>query len=607
MRSKLALVLIFLTYLFAFRYYSNYHGMLKGGGDCWGYYVYLPSAFIYHDLGDLKLTLAKRAELKPESVVRKDDGSFQIEEAHACGESIVIKYTYGTALLYAPFFFASHFYCTITHLYPADGFSLPFSFAIALSTLLYACLGLWILRKLLLRYFSDTLTGITLLVIALGTHLFYFSVLNSGMAHPYLFCLYALLLLATDSYYTTGKPGYMLLIGLSCGLITLIRPDEIIALSIPLLWDVGTLAELRARFQFLLSRSLQIAQALLIAALVIFPQLLYWKHLSGHWLYYSYTQEGFDFLHPHLREGLFGFANGWLSYTPIMFFAVIGSFFLPRYFRKGAWATYFFVLLHVYLIYSWWCWQYINGFGSRPMIETYPLLAFSLASFLYTIRNKVLLKGLTYLLFLFFSFLNLFQTWQFGQGLIWTEDANRAFYRSMFLKTHSDHNSLIAYDCAQEQPDEKKLPVSRLIAEKQFRDPASEHLPLRLLSGKTEAILINADSSGVPPLAWLKLSCHIRCETLEPNRYRQAVLVAEFFHKGRSIRWHALRLQNKIGNRENSIWYPGEQGRWADVSFYCKTPHRFTDKDDVLHVFLWNPSDHAIDVDELRVEYRTAN
>ncbi len=72
----------------------------------------------------------------------------------------------------------------------------------------------------------------------------------------------------------------------------------------------------------------------LLFMLPIFPQLLYWKLVSGNWLFYSYGNEGFDFLHPHIFDGLFCFKNGWLSYTPIMLFGLIGIVLMHKKKKK---------------------------------------------------------------------------------------------------------------------------------------------------------------------------------------------------------------------------------------------------------------------------------
>ena len=67
------------------------------------------------------------------------------------------------------------------------------------------------------------------------------------------------------------------------------------------------------------------------AFLVWIPQLLYWKTVTGNYLFYSYADEGFFFLNPQILKGLFSYRNGWLIYSPVMFFALLGIPFLYRY------------------------------------------------------------------------------------------------------------------------------------------------------------------------------------------------------------------------------------------------------------------------------------
>jgi hypothetical protein len=154
MKSKIALFVIALVYLVSFKQYANYNSFLQGGGDSWGYYAYLPASFIYHDLDDLQQTIQKRAEYNPSSVRTQEDGYLQIEEAHAFQKNTIIKYTSGIAILYAPFFLAAHGFCKLTHLYAADGYTFPYNLMIGLSTLLYSIFGLWLIRKILINYFT---------------------------------------------------------------------------------------------------------------------------------------------------------------------------------------------------------------------------------------------------------------------------------------------------------------------------------------------------------------------------------------------------------------------------------------------------------------------
>ncbi|MFN8295529.1 MAG: hypothetical protein U0T69_05005 [Chitinophagales bacterium] len=613
MKSKIAFLIIILIYVASFNYYSNYKDFLKGGGDSWGYYAYLPATFIYHDLDDLQQTIAKRAAYNTFGVRKHESGYLQIEEAHAFEKNTVIKYTNGVAILYAPFFFAAHIFCHNTNLYAADGYTLPYNLMIGIATLLYSLGGLWLLRKLLSRYFSNSITAIVLLAIGLGTNLYFFSVSHLGMSHPFLFALYALCLYSTDQFYITQKKIFAVLIGFSCGMVTLIRPNEIIIVLFPLLWNVTSLNSLKERLSFA-AKNLRLYDLMAFVFLLCnLPQLIYWKILTGNLIFYSYTKEGFDFLHPHIKEGLFGFSNGWLSYTPIMIFAVAGLLFLPKYFKKSMLPSFLFIPVFIWVIYSWWCWQYINGFGSRPMIETYSIWAFPMACFLFAIWEKNILKLISLLLLSFFLVINLFQTWQYERGLIWTEDSNWAYYKAIFLKTRSSYDAHIAYDCNETQPDTSSLQFMKRIGTLSFDDSLSmdyissvrksDNYAFELRKGTTPVIHTTAVASGAQPLDYFRVSCWVYCNELQYNHYRQAVLAAEFKHNGSQIRWRSVRLQTKIDNPKHLILHNGKTGQWQYVSFFVRAPHRFKTGKDELNVLAWNPENTPIIIDDIKVEW----
>ncbi|HMY22228.1 MAG TPA: hypothetical protein PLL59_00090 [Chitinophagales bacterium] len=611
MKSRIAFILIVIVYFTSFFYYKSYRNFLQGGGDPWGYYAYLPALFIYDDLHDLQKTIGKRAEYNASSVRTLENAYLQIEEAHAFKHNTIIKYTNGVAILYSPFFFAAHFFCKSTNLYAADGYTLPYNIAVGFATIFYSLFGLWILRKLLSKYFSDSISAIVLMSIAIGTNLYFFSVSHLGMSHVFLFALYALCLWATDCYYHSFKTKYAIAIGLACGMITLIRPNEIIILLFPFLWNVYSIDTFRERIETIRTHVGQYVLMTLLFLIVLLPQFLYWKILSGNFIFYSYTKEGFDFLHPHIKEGILGFANGWLSYTPILFFAVIGLFFLHRNFKNSALPSFLFLPIYIWVIYSWWCWQYINGFGSRPMIETYPIWAFPMAVFFTVIGKKIGLKTLSLALVCFFIFLNIFQTWQFKAGLLWTEDSNFAHYRASFLQSKGSYNAHIAFDSREYQPDSNKLQFVKTIQTQSFDDSFSNSFnatiyksspyAFELKEGTTPAIQIPANTAGVQALDYFKISCWVYCPALQYDHYKQAVIAAEFVHNGAQIRWRPVRLQTKIDNPNHHLLHAGKTKQWQYISFFVRAPHRYKDERDILKVFVWNPSEVPIMVDDIQI------
>jgi hypothetical protein len=60
-------------------------------------------------------------------------------------------------------------------------------------------------------------------------------------------------------------------------------------------------------------------------------QLIYWKLTTGRWLYYSYEEgEKVRLFAPYLIPVLFSFKKGWLVYTPLMIFSILGLYSLYK-------------------------------------------------------------------------------------------------------------------------------------------------------------------------------------------------------------------------------------------------------------------------------------
>src|SRR5436190_24216876 len=97
--------------------------------DVFGYYLYLPFKFIYHDIG-------LRNGSTIQAIIEKYNNTpalYQAREMHDGNH--VFLYTMGMSIFYLPFFVAGHLYAKIFH-YPLDGFSLPYQYAIFAGSIL---------------------------------------------------------------------------------------------------------------------------------------------------------------------------------------------------------------------------------------------------------------------------------------------------------------------------------------------------------------------------------------------------------------------------------------------------------------------------------------
>lgn len=391
--------------------------------DVLEYYSYLPATFIY---GDVQLRFINESYVSWQN-------KFWPKVSPTKGW--VIKMTMGMSILYSPFFFAAHGIAKVFHL-PADGFSEVYRLGIIFSCLFYLTLALFVLRKLLLKWFNDGVTTLTLVSVVMATNLFFYSTIEAPMTHAYNFSLFVFFIYFTFKWHEKPTWRSTIFLGLIGGLIALIRPTNIIIWLFFLLLNVTKPSEFWLRLQLLLK---QYSKLIVLAGcffLVLMPQLIYWKTVTGSWIYYSYTNEGFFFNNPHILEGLFSYRKGWLLYTPIMTFALIGIPIL--YFRmKGLFMPLLiFILINLYVVFSWWTWWYAGSFSSRPLIDSYALLAFPLATIISLFWEKrMYLKIVSVLIVALFVCHNLIQTAQYNYGAIHFDSMTKKAYWSSFGHT----------------------------------------------------------------------------------------------------------------------------------------------------------------------------
>ncbi len=389
--------------------------------DIKNYYAYLPAVFIY---GDYSLEFTKQ---DPKYF---GDKFWPIPTP---SEGLVIITTMGLAMLYLPFFLLGHFTALITGA-EMNGFSPPYAMWLVFSSLFYVLTGLLALRKTLLLFFSDGITALTILTVVFATNLFYYTSHEGPMSHAYSFALFSFFLLITIQWHQKPDLKKSLLLGLISGLIVLIRPSNIVVLVFFVFYNVKSFGGLKQKVA-LFGANYRLIMLMAVAAMVVWlPQLLYWKSVSGQWLFYSYKQgEGFFFGNPQILNGLFSYRKGWFVYTPIMFFALAGIALLWKKRREFFWPVLLFVVVNIYVVLSWWAWWYGGGFGQRAFIESYALLAIPLASLLDAAGQwkKLAKRGVVALALLFMAH-GIFQTAQYHYGAIHWDSMSKTTYWASF-------------------------------------------------------------------------------------------------------------------------------------------------------------------------------
>jgi hypothetical protein len=411
--------------------------------DVFGYYLYLPALFIHHDIGLEDASWVENA--------RENYGASDTLYQLSCKEqTCVMKYSAGMAVMYSPAFFVGHAFALMSDS-PADGFSSPYQNALCVWSVLFAILGLVFLRKALRLLFEDWLVSVLLLLVVVGTNYLFTVIVTLNMPHNYLFTLYAILLYFTLKFHKTGEIRFFRGSMFVVALMALARPTELMAILLPLLWGFCWSSGWSEKIKALLRDKKELFRTALTFILIGGIQLLYWKIASNHWVYYSYNNpgEGLEFFHPHIIETLFSWRKGWLIYTPIMIFAVLGLFTSLKGKFEGKWALFFLLLLHFYVSASWTNWWYAESFSQRPLVQIYPLWSVALACFLRGVfsptmgKSVIGRKALSWTLaalLIALSALNYFQHWQMSKGILKADRMTWDYYKSAFLQTSAPQN-----------------------------------------------------------------------------------------------------------------------------------------------------------------------
>ncbi|MGZ3863878.1 MAG: hypothetical protein ACXVPN_02060 [Bacteroidia bacterium] len=374
------------------------------------------------------------------------------------------KRTVGMAIMYSPFFFIADAVAS-KYGYPRTGYSEPYQVIIHFGTILYCLLGLWICRKSLLLFFNDVIAFISLLCIFLGTNLFYYTYGNGEMSHSYLFFLNSLFIYCSILWIKKNRSFHLTILSLTLGLITLIRPTDIIVVLFPLLFGITSFPGFTSRFKSFFSRPVILLFAIACFLIPLTIQMMVWKKYTGHYIHYSYGKERFFFNDPQIMNILFSFRKGWLVYTPIMAFSVTGIILSKKYLKDFFFFMLAFFVLNIYILSCWWDWSYGGSFGCRAVVQSYAFLIFPFAVFIQWCWNlwkeKIALSVMTktvlcIVLFLLIK-LNLFQSWQYKFQIINYGGMNRDAYEYVFLKERLSPEEYKVYEKKLTLPDYKKM------------------------------------------------------------------------------------------------------------------------------------------------------
>lgn len=547
--------------------------------DVFGYYLPLQATFIEGDMW-----LDDRSWVEELNTKHQVSGTLYQISTTPENEPMYFFF-FGMSIMYSVFFFAGHFLAGILG-YPQDGLSDPYSYALVIGCIFYTIVGLYYLRKILLRFFSDYLVTVLLFICVLGTNFAHHMTIKNLETVNILFMFAAIVLWNTIRWHEDHKLKNMLAIGISIVLMGLIKPSEVLIILLPFLWGVCSKEDVKERLSILWNYKSQILITIVVALLIASPQIIYWYVKTGMFFYDSYKNPGvgLDLTHPHLYESLFGYRKGWLVYTPIMIFALLGFIVIFKEQRKLFLGLFIPFIVAFYIIASWTEYWYGASFSNRPIIAQYPVLLIAMGFFFHWIsKQKKMIKISVVLIAAFFVFLNQFQWWQLRNYILDGTRMTKAYYWATFLKKSIT------------EEDQKLLLLNRSY------NPEDVHLLKNPEDYKSKVLLTQKDIQieGTPEFI---NTIHIPYKDLTKKDHCYVRFQMDYRIVGDKDTYLSVMMNRKNG--EYGYFYyqlnkPSDE--WQKLDTLYLTPE-IRSVDDNFKFFLWNPNLQTIEAKNLRIE-----
>jgi hypothetical protein len=372
----------------------------KSPGELWsdraGYYIYSPAVFFY----------GFDTHKMPPDLDMATGGGFSIDTVK---NKLDTKYTYGVALLQLPFFASAHLLSRILGQDDEDGFSFIYMRMMMLASVVYLTLGLRLLYEILRKRFKPMVSATVILLVLMGTNLFYYSLIDGIMSHLYSFFLFCLFLFFLQRFSETGRYRDFFVLSVAFALIVLIRPTNLMLIMLLFIWNMKDPGDISARWKRMFKGKYLVTLAGL-SLLFYIPQMAYWRYLTGDFLHFSYRGEGFTGLtSPAIAEVLFSPLNGLIPYTPLVLFMIAGMVLMFKKKLPDKWLYPLMFTIVTMVCASWSMWYFGCSYGQRSYIEYYALLAIPLGymtGYIYEMRRWIF-SGILCAIMLFMVYVNI--------------------------------------------------------------------------------------------------------------------------------------------------------------------------------------------------------
>jgi len=331
----------------------------------------------------------------------------------------VNKYSIGSALLWSPFFIVGHVFTILFTKLTADGYSKLYVYWVSFASCLYAFLGILLSYFIAKKFFPAKIVLFATIGIWFASSIPVYMYLNPSMPHNASMFAVSLFLFYWIKTMEARSTKQWLVLGLLSGLMILVRMENLMFTICPLLESLNQYYQNVKLKDNIKIRKLFFQNVLFVLFLIIgfFPQMMVWKVVFGKFFVQPYdihlalieAAQGITtvsdnivsgavkdpaiisflkyFTHPHLTHTLWGSSYGIFTWTPIIFFSVLGFIWLIK--KESKTGIILFIALAM-IVYVTSCGlKGGSSFGDRYLIKCTPIYIVSLSALIFRFHKRV--------------------------------------------------------------------------------------------------------------------------------------------------------------------------------------------------------------------------
>jgi len=283
----------------------------------------------------------------------------------------------GTALLWMPFYLASHVGVWLLGAagadVPADGISSPYAAGVAFGSIFMASLGMLMVYSTLREWFSDRSALFSTLLLWLASPILWYLTDEVWMSHACSFFCAALVFWLWEKYRSDRTLTAWALWGAAIGLAMLVRPSHVVLFALPI---ADTVIDIRGG-KPVRSWLGPVGLCAACALIAFVPQLTVWWLRSG---FHMPPGNPMQWTRPAFVKILFSAHHGLFAWHPVTLLGYVGLIFIWKKSRRVTICMAIVLLGSTYLNAAIGSWSAGASFGMRRFAGVLPFMAPGLAA-----------------------------------------------------------------------------------------------------------------------------------------------------------------------------------------------------------------------------------